>query len=132
MQYDFSGRKDLVKFVKIVAQAGLYVHLRIGPYVCAEWNYGYGFYSISFPFCSLGIKRKLLYDDFTYFSISAEFYCVIVFLFQLLNSGFPLWLHFIPGIQLRTDNEPFKVSIANCLLLLFFLLGIFSTSLINL
>ncbi|KAI4334419.1 hypothetical protein L6164_019116 [Bauhinia variegata] len=61
-QYDFEGRKDLVKFVKTVAAAGLYVHLRIGPYVCAEWNYG----------------------------------------------GFPLWLHFIPGIQLRTDNEPFK------------------------
>lgn len=41
LQYDFGGRKDLVKFVKTVAEAGLYVHLRIGPYVCAEWNYGY-------------------------------------------------------------------------------------------
>nr|AJQ19480.1 beta-galactosidase [Diospyros kaki] len=61
-QYDFEGRKDLVKFIKLVAEAGLYVHLRIGPYVCAEWNYG----------------------------------------------GFPLWLHFVPGIQFRTDNEPFK------------------------
>ncbi|WOL04252.1 beta-galactosidase 6 [Canna indica] len=61
-QYDFEGRKDLVRFVKTVAEAGLYVHLRIGPYVCAEWNYG----------------------------------------------GFPLWLHFIPGIKFRTDNEPFK------------------------
>ncbi|GMP98707.1 hypothetical protein CsSME_00046496 [Camellia sinensis var. sinensis] len=61
-QYDFEGGKDLVKFVKLVAAAGLYVHIRIGPYVCAEWNYG----------------------------------------------GFPLWLHFIPGIEFRTDNEPFK------------------------
>ncbi|GLU19005.1 hypothetical protein SLE2022_352760 [Rubroshorea leprosula] len=61
-QYNFEGRNDLVKFVKLVGEAGLYVHLRIGPYVCAEWNYG----------------------------------------------GFPLWLHFIPGIQFRTDNEPFK------------------------
>ena len=33
--------KNLVKFVKTVAEVGLYVHLRIGPYVCAEWNYGY-------------------------------------------------------------------------------------------
>lgn len=40
VQYDFEGRYDLVKFVKLVAEAGLYVHLRIGPYVCAEWNYG--------------------------------------------------------------------------------------------
>ncbi|KAL2328638.1 hypothetical protein Fmac_022065 [Flemingia macrophylla] len=61
-QYNFEGRGDLVRFVKAVAAAGLYVHLRIGPYACAEWNYG----------------------------------------------GFPLWLHFIPGIQFRTDNEPFK------------------------
>ncbi|KAI3450543.1 hypothetical protein Pfo_007208 [Paulownia fortunei] len=61
-QFDFTGRKDLVKFIQLVAEAGLYVHLRIGPYVCAEWNYG----------------------------------------------GFPLWLHFLPGIQLRTDNEPYK------------------------
>nr|CAC44501.1 beta-galactosidase [Fragaria x ananassa] len=61
-QYNFEGRNDLVGFVKAVAEAGLYVHLRIGPYVCAEWNYG----------------------------------------------GFPLWLHFIPGIKLRTDNEPYK------------------------
>ncbi|KAF5943452.1 hypothetical protein HYC85_017529 [Camellia sinensis] len=25
-----------------------------------------------------------------------------------LNNGFPFWLHFIPGIQFQTDNEPFK------------------------
>ncbi|XP_050899736.1 beta-galactosidase 8 isoform X2 [Lathyrus oleraceus] len=61
-QYNFEGRGDLVGFVKAVAAAGLYVHLRIGPYACAEWNYG----------------------------------------------GFPLWLHFIPGVKFRTDNEPFK------------------------
>ncbi|XP_075490704.1 beta-galactosidase 8-like [Primulina tabacum] len=61
-QYDFEGRKDVVKFVKLIGEAGLLVHLRIGPYACAEWNYG----------------------------------------------GFPLWLHFIPGIEFRTNNEPFK------------------------
>jgi hypothetical protein len=38
--YNFEGRFDLVKFVKLAQQAGLYVHLRIGPYVCAEWNFG--------------------------------------------------------------------------------------------
>ncbi|XP_066325210.1 beta-galactosidase 4 [Miscanthus floridulus] len=39
-QYHFADRYDLVRFVKLVRQAGLYVHLRIGPYVCAEWNFG--------------------------------------------------------------------------------------------
>ncbi|GJN18569.1 hypothetical protein PR202_gb05741 [Eleusine coracana subsp. coracana] len=39
-KYYFEGRYDLVRFIKLVKQAGLYVHLRIGPYVCAEWNFG--------------------------------------------------------------------------------------------
>ncbi|MED6216476.1 hypothetical protein PIB30_008175 [Stylosanthes scabra] len=38
--YYFGDRYDLVRFIKVVQQAGLYVHLRIGPYVCAEWNLG--------------------------------------------------------------------------------------------
>ncbi|WOK92498.1 beta-galactosidase 5-like isoform X2 [Canna indica] len=38
--YNFEGRYDLVRFVKTVQKSGLYVHLRIGPYVCAEWNFG--------------------------------------------------------------------------------------------
>ncbi|GMH13724.1 hypothetical protein Nepgr_015565 [Nepenthes gracilis] len=61
-QYHFEGRYDLVQFIKAVQEAGLYVHLRIGPYICAEWNFG----------------------------------------------GFPVWLKYIPGIEFRTDNGPFK------------------------
>ncbi|KZV16514.1 Beta-galactosidase 3 isoform 1 [Dorcoceras hygrometricum] len=38
--YNFEGRYDLVRFVKTIQRAGLYAHLRIGPYVCAEWNFG--------------------------------------------------------------------------------------------
>ncbi|KAL4632699.1 hypothetical protein ACB092_04G069400 [Castanea dentata] len=38
--YYFGGRYDLVKFVKIVQEAGLYLILRIGPFVAAEWNFG--------------------------------------------------------------------------------------------
>ncbi|XP_058731711.1 beta-galactosidase 9 [Vicia villosa] len=62
-QYNFEGRYDLVKFAKLVASNGLYFFLRIGPYACAEWNFG----------------------------------------------GFPVWLRDIPGIEFRTNNEPFKV-----------------------
>ncbi|CAA0827415.1 Beta-galactosidase 12 [Striga hermonthica] len=39
-KYNFEGRYDLVRFVKLVQQAGLFMILRIGPYVCAEWNFG--------------------------------------------------------------------------------------------
>jgi beta-galactosidase GanA len=40
-QYNFEGRYDLVKFIKTAQKAGLFVHLRIGPYICGEWNFGY-------------------------------------------------------------------------------------------
>lgn len=39
-KYYFEGRYDLVKFAKLVGSNGLYLFLRIGPYVCAEWNFG--------------------------------------------------------------------------------------------
>ncbi|XP_022754889.1 beta-galactosidase-like [Durio zibethinus] len=39
-KYYFEDNYDLVRFIKLVQQAGLYVHLRIGPYICAEWNFG--------------------------------------------------------------------------------------------
>ncbi|CAN6337527.1 unnamed protein product [Urochloa humidicola] len=61
-QYNFEGRYDLVKFVKEIQAQGLYVSLRIGPFIEAEWKYG----------------------------------------------GFPFWLHDVPNITFRSDNEPFK------------------------
>ncbi|CAO2832410.1 unnamed protein product [Amaranthus hypochondriacus] len=60
--YYFGGRYDLVKFVKTVQQAGMYMILRIGPFVAAEWTYG----------------------------------------------GVPVWVHYVPGMEFRTDNEPWK------------------------
>lgn len=38
--YNFEGRYDLVRFLEIIQKAGLYAHLRIGPYICGEWNFG--------------------------------------------------------------------------------------------
>src|SRR3984957_8554300 len=38
--YDFSGNKDVAEFVREAQQEGLYVVLRPGPYVCAEWEFG--------------------------------------------------------------------------------------------
>ena len=40
-QYDFSGRYDLVRFIKEIQAQGLYACLRIGPFIESEWNYGY-------------------------------------------------------------------------------------------
>ncbi|XP_043710768.1 beta-galactosidase-like [Telopea speciosissima] len=61
-EFHFEGNLDIIRFFKTVQQAGLYAILRIGPYVCAEWDYG----------------------------------------------GFPVWLHNLPGIAFRTDNQVYK------------------------
>ncbi|XP_044945954.1 beta-galactosidase 1-like [Hordeum vulgare subsp. vulgare] len=39
-QYNFEGSYDIVRFFKEVQDAGMYAILRIGPYICGEWNYG--------------------------------------------------------------------------------------------
>lgn len=38
--YDFSGDRDLGHFLDLCGARGLNVFLRLGPYCCAEWNYG--------------------------------------------------------------------------------------------
>ncbi|KAM3305790.1 hypothetical protein P3S67_012658 [Capsicum chacoense] len=66
-QYDFSGRRDVVAFMKEIRAQGLYACLRMGPYIEAEWTYG----------------------------------------------GFPFWLHDVPGVVFRSNNEPFKFYMQN-------------------
>jgi beta-galactosidase len=38
--FDFTGQNDLAEYLRIAQQEGLYVILRPGPYVCAEWEFG--------------------------------------------------------------------------------------------
>ncbi len=38
--YDFSGQNDLAEYLREAQEEGLYVILRPGPYVCAEWEFG--------------------------------------------------------------------------------------------
>ncbi|SEF84584.1 beta-galactosidase [Paenibacillus sp. UNC499MF] len=39
-RWDFSGDKDLGAFLDLCAERGLYVIVRPGPYICAEWDMG--------------------------------------------------------------------------------------------
>ena len=39
-KFDFSGNKDVAAFCKLAQKHGMYVILRPGPYVCAEWEMG--------------------------------------------------------------------------------------------
>ncbi|MBO5773246.1 MAG: beta-galactosidase [Clostridia bacterium] len=38
--FDFSGANDIKKFIAIAKEIGLYVIVRPGPYICAEWDFG--------------------------------------------------------------------------------------------
>ena len=39
-QFDFSGILDIEQFIKTAEELGLYVIIRPGPYICAEWEFG--------------------------------------------------------------------------------------------
>ena len=39
-QFDFSGQNDLAEFIRLCEKNDMYVILRPGPYVCAEWEMG--------------------------------------------------------------------------------------------
>ncbi|KDP29649.1 hypothetical protein JCGZ_18811 [Jatropha curcas] len=39
-EYHFEGRFDVVKFMKIIQEKGMYATLRLGPFIQAEWNHG--------------------------------------------------------------------------------------------
>lgn len=38
--FDFSGQKDIASFCKLAQKNGMYIIVRPGPYVCAEWEMG--------------------------------------------------------------------------------------------
>lgn len=39
-EYDFTGQRDIAEFCRLAQKHGMYVILRPGPYVCAEWEMG--------------------------------------------------------------------------------------------
>ena len=39
-EFNFEGQADIARFVEIAAEEGLFVLLRPGPYVCAEFDFG--------------------------------------------------------------------------------------------
>ena len=38
--FSFEGMLDIAKFIKQAAEEGLMVIVRLGPYICAEWEFG--------------------------------------------------------------------------------------------
>ncbi|BDI28860.1 hypothetical protein CCAX7_009110 [Capsulimonas corticalis] len=64
-RFEFTGEKDFGAFLKMVQELGMYAVVRVGPYVCAEWDSG----------------------------------------------GYPVWLRFKPGLQIRTDEPVYMAAV---------------------
>ncbi len=60
-EFDFSGQNDLAEFCRLCQKNGMYVILRPGPYVCAEWEMG------GLPWWLLKNKDIRLREDDPYF-----------------------------------------------------------------
>ncbi|CAL0326899.1 unnamed protein product [Lupinus luteus] len=39
-KWNFEGNYDLVKFIKLIQEKGMFATLRVGPFIQAEWNHG--------------------------------------------------------------------------------------------
>ncbi|KAM1987120.1 hypothetical protein ACFX15_034427 [Malus domestica] len=39
-KWNFEGNADLVKFIRLIQENNMYVTLRVGPFIQAEWNHG--------------------------------------------------------------------------------------------
>ncbi|MGW3958168.1 glycoside hydrolase family 35 protein [Amycolatopsis sp. NPDC005003] len=55
-EFDLSGGLDLDRFLRLVAEAGMYAIVRPGPYICAEWDNG-GLPAWLFRDPSVGVRR---------------------------------------------------------------------------
>lgn len=56
-KWDFTGDKDLKKFIQTAQEVGLMVILRPGPYACAEWEFG------GFPWWLQNVKGIKIRED---------------------------------------------------------------------
>lgn len=94
-EFCFEGQSDVVKFIKTAQKVGLYVILRPGPYICAEWDFG------GFPAWLLKYNdiRLRCYSE-PYISLVKQYFDV------LLPKLAPLQItHGGPVLMMQIENE---------------------------
>ena len=94
-KYDFTGNNDVAAFCRLAQKNGMYVIVRPGPYVCAEWEMG------GLPWWLLKKKDIRLREDDPYFlarvkAFEAEVGCQLAPL-TIQNGG--------PIIMVQVENE---------------------------
>lgn len=67
-EFDFSGMRDIAAYCRTAAKYGLYVIIRPGPYICAEWDFG------GFPARLLADKNLRIRCDDPAYLAEAEIY----------------------------------------------------------
>ena len=65
-EFDFTGNNDIAEFCRVAQKNGMYVIVRPGPYVCAEWEMG------GLPWWLLKKKDIRLREQDTYFMERVE------------------------------------------------------------
>ncbi len=65
---EWSGDRDLGAFLELCREYGLWVVIKPGPYICAEWDFG------GFPDWLLGQNHKLRLPDEKYYGLIRHWY----------------------------------------------------------
>lgn len=94
-EFCFDGMLDLIQFVKIAQEVGLYVILRPSPYICAEWEFG------GLPAWLLseeGMRLRVCYEPFL--KHVEEYYQVLMPLITPLQVTYGG-----PVIMMQVENE---------------------------
>lgn len=68
---NWSGDRDLGRFLQLCREIGLYVVIKPGPYICAEWDFG------GFPDWLLGRGLKLRLPDERYYAMVRKWYAAV-------------------------------------------------------
>lgn len=94
-KWNWSGEKDLKKFIKTAQEVGLYVIIRPGPYVCAEWEFG------GYPWWLQNVKGLKIREDNDQFLAETQKYITQLYNqvkdLQITNGG--------PVIMVQAENE---------------------------
>lgn len=94
-QFDFTGQNDIAEFCRLAQKNGMYVIVRPGPYVCAEWEMG------GLPWWLLKKKDIRLREQDPYFMKRVE-----KFMAKVGEQLAPLTIqHGGPIIMVQVENE---------------------------